>query len=250
MGFVTLEDLQGTIELVVFSRVWKNISTWLSEEDIVVAVGKVDRERGAVKILADQITADFTKVQAINGGSRKNARPSPPKSVPPGDPGAITQPPSAAVEEDELPPLPPAEPLDNSIALTFEGQADAASVGEPNPIEQAVSPQNNDHELSKVLHTLPPTPLGTFLDGEVKMVTVVLETTGDRQRDALRMRRVHGLLSSYPGNDRFEFLLFEASRRYQVDFPSSTTGYCPDLHAQLTSMLGEGVIRVETLRIQ
>ena len=82
------------------------------------------------------------------------------------------------------------------------------------------------------------------------MVTVLLETTGDRQRDALRMRRVHGLLTSYPGNDRFEFLLFEASRRYQVDFPSSTTGYCPDLHAQLTSMLGEGVIRIETLRIQ
>jgi DNA polymerase-3 subunit alpha len=250
MGFVTLEDLQGTIELVVFSRVWNNISTWLSEEDIVVAVGKVDRERGAVKILADQITTDFMKVNAINGDHRKVAQTPPPAPVPPLNSGVIAQPPVPSVEEKELPPLPAADTWDNSIALTFEGQSEAASVEEPGSIEQAVAPQKKDRELAEAQHILPPASFETFLDGEVKMVTVILETTGDRQRDALRMRRVHGLLTSYPGNDRFEFLLFEASRRYQVDFPSSTTGYCPDLHAQLTSMLGEGVIRVETLRIQ
>jgi DNA polymerase-3 subunit alpha len=250
MGFVTLEDLQGTIELVVFSRVWNGISTWLSEEDIVVAVGKVDRERGAVKILADQITHDFTKVRAINGVHRKVAQTPPKTPPPPRDSGAIPQPPSDSVGEEELPPHPAADIWDNSIALAFEGQSVATSVGEQVTIEQVVAPQNKDRELPEAPHALPLAPLETFLEGDVKMVTVNLETTGDRQRDALRMRRVHGLLTSYPGNDRFEFLLFESSRRYQVDFPSSTTGYCPDLHAQLTSMLGEGVIRVEILRIQ
>ena len=250
MGFVTLEDLQGTIELVVFSRVWKNISTWLSEEDIVVAVGKVDSERGAVKILADQITTDFTQVQAINDIHSKAVQTPPPVPVRPVEPRAITQPPADSIEEGELPPPPAIEPLDASIALTFKGQSAATSVEEPDPNEQAATLKRIDRQLSEAPHALPPTPLETFLDGEVKMITVILETTGDRQRDALRMRRVHGLLTSYPGNDRFEFLLFEASRRYQVDFPSSTTGYCPNLHAQLTSMLGEGVIRVETLRIQ
>jgi len=255
MGFVTLEDLQGTIELVVFSRVWKSISTWLSEEDIVVAVGKIDRERGAVKILADQITDDFSKVRAINGDHRKAAQTSPLTPVPAVDSGEIPQPPSNSGEGEELPPPPPppspdADIMDNSIALTFEGQSVATSVDESIPIEPVVAPQNKDRELSEAPPAFSPAPLETFLDGDVKMVTVLLETTGDRQRDALRMRRVHGLLTSYPGKDRFEFLLFEASRRYQVDFPSSTTGYCPDLHAQLTSMLGEGVIRIETLRIQ
>ncbi|MBE9480057.1 MAG: hypothetical protein IMY80_08835, partial [Chloroflexi bacterium] len=157
---------------------------------------------------------------------------------------------SDMVEELPPPPPPAADIRDNSIALTFEGQSVATSVGESGSIEPAVVPQNKDREISEAPPAFSPAPLETFLDGEVKMVTVHLETTGDRQRDALRMRRVHGLLTSYPGNDRFEFLLFEASRRYQVDFPSSTTGYCPDLHAQLTSMLGEGVIRIETLRIQ
>ncbi|MCK5054586.1 MAG: DNA polymerase III subunit alpha, partial [Anaerolineales bacterium] len=250
MGFVTLEDLQGTIELVVFSRVWKNISTWLSEEDIVVAVGKVDSERGSAKILADQITNDFTKVRAINGDRRKVVPTPAPAPDPPLDSRASRKPPSESIEEEELPPPPAADDWSNAIALTFEEQSVTTSVEGPNPIEHAVAPQKKDRELLEASRALSPAPLGTFLDKEAKMITVILETTGDRQRDALRMRRVHGLLTSYPGNDRFEFLLFEASRRYQVDFPSSTTGYCPDLHAQLTSMLGEGVIRVETLRIQ
>ena len=64
------------------------------------------------------------------------------------------------------------------------------------------------------------------------------------------MRRVHGLLTSYPGNDKYVFHVFEASRRYHLEFPNSTTGYCPELHSQLLSLLGEGTIRVEPLRMQ
>jgi DNA polymerase-3 subunit alpha len=250
MGFVTLEDLQGTIELVVFSRVWKDISRWLSEEDIVVVVGKVDRERGAAKVLADQITKDFTKVKAVNAKRREAAPTSTAVSDPPLEPEAIPQPPSKPIDIEDVEPFPVTDILDNSIALTFEAQPPGSLATDNDPIEQVTVPQNVVRESRESPQAIPPVPFESILDGDVKMVTVILETTGDRQRDALRMRRVHGLLTSYPGNDRFEFLLFEAARRYQVDFPSSTTGYCPDLHAQLTSMLGEGVIRVETLRIQ
>jgi hypothetical protein len=84
---------------------------------------------------------------------------------------------------------------------------------------------------------------------DLQMITVLLRSTGDRHRDALRMRRVHGLLTSYPGNDRFTFHVFETSRRYHLEFPSSTTGFCPELHAQLLSLLGEGAIQIEPLRI-
>ncbi|MBF8256036.1 MAG: dnaE, partial [Anaerolineales bacterium] len=42
MGFVTLEDLQGTIELVVFTRLWNEIAGWIEARKIVVVKGKVD----------------------------------------------------------------------------------------------------------------------------------------------------------------------------------------------------------------
>ena len=36
MGFVTLEDLQGAVELVVFARVWEEVNRWVQPGDIVV----------------------------------------------------------------------------------------------------------------------------------------------------------------------------------------------------------------------
>jgi hypothetical protein len=82
------------------------------------------------------------------------------------------------------------------------------------------------------------------------MLKVYLRSTGDRKRDTLRMRRVHGLLTSYPGSDRFVFHVFEASRRYHLEFPNDTTGYCSELLRQLQELLGEGNVQAEALRLQ
>jgi hypothetical protein len=87
-------------------------------------------------------------------------------------------------------------------------------------------------------------------DNDPRLLTIRLASTGDTQRDARRMRRVHGLLLSYPGGDRFVFHVFEASRQYHLEFPNSTTGLCRDLFTQLTILLGEGMVAVERLRLQ
>jgi DNA polymerase-3 subunit alpha len=59
MGFVTLEDVQGTIELVVFPKTWeKNWQTF--EVDAVVLVdGKVDAQSGDPKVLVDSVSTDL-----------------------------------------------------------------------------------------------------------------------------------------------------------------------------------------------
>ena len=68
------------------------------------------------------------------------------------------------------------------------------------------------------------------------------------KRDSRRMRRVHGLLTSYPGADRFEFNVHEHDEHnYQLRFPNHTTGYCPALERQLTELLGEGTVEVHSL---
>jgi hypothetical protein len=87
-------------------------------------------------------------------------------------------------------------------------------------------------------------------DTDPRLLTIRLTSTGDAQRDARRLRRVHGLLLSYPGVDRFVFHVFEASRQYHLEFPNSTTGFCKDLFTQLTLLLGEGMVAVERLRLQ
>jgi DNA polymerase-3 subunit alpha len=60
MGFVTVEDIQGSIDLVVFSRVWSRVHDWIESGMIVRVRGKVDKERGDPKVLADDISQELS----------------------------------------------------------------------------------------------------------------------------------------------------------------------------------------------
>jgi DNA polymerase-3 subunit alpha len=259
MGFVTLEDLQGQIELVIFSRVWKDVVRWLEQDAIVVAEGKVDRERGSPKILVDKISEDFSAFE--QNGNKK--------------PG-MAKINSARIQEPQIQPIvqpitdpiqPPDEQFDPAIndekpPLPMEDAWEETSSKSTNPIEIKVQTLDATdqkkttpavaqfQETTEATATVPSNWTGESIDSEPKIVTVMLDSSGDRNRDALRMRRVHGLLNSYPGNDRFAFLLFESSHRYLLEFPSSSTGYCAELHAQLVELVGEHRIRIETLRYQ
>ncbi len=248
MGFVTLEDIQGTIELVVFSRLWKSVVDWLEVDSIVVAKGKIDRERGEPKVLVDEITHDLEAMEPVKSQARRRPQARP---VEPGDPQEVPPLPDPATPPEEAPL--PAMP-DSAILMEAEMPAEPhADPRPPGPLPPEPPPVAAPEDPG----FFPPVSEGVFLEEaterrepDARMITITLESTGDRQKDALRMKRVHGLLTSYPGKDHFAFLLFEASRRYHLEFPNSTTGYCPELHGQLVEMLGEGGIRVEPLRVQ
>ncbi len=82
------------------------------------------------------------------------------------------------------------------------------------------------------------------------MITVLLRATGDKTRDVLRMRRIYGIASAYPGDDRLAFQVFERGRGYLVEFPNFTTGICSDLIAKLQFLVGSENVRVEAITFQ
>jgi DNA polymerase-3 subunit alpha len=301
MGFVTLEDLQGTIDLVIFTRVWRKVSGLLEEGKIVIAKGKVDRERGDPKILVDELTTDLSELEVAPGeSSRDDSAPfitSPPESetvvidsLPPAptlqeDPDDYFQAEQAEISAEDLEdegapeehseagdsetlPGKPAQPRAqihkggwtpdpqdhprsrrDETPETFPDSAGSQTGGSPSPkgygheraLQEPVEPREESPELVE---------LPRLSQGDFYMVKIILHSTGDKKRDALRMRRVHGLLTSYPGNDRFTFQVYEASRRYNLEFPNDTTGYCSELHAQLLKLLGEGSVQTEIQRLQ
>jgi DNA polymerase-3 subunit alpha len=55
MGFLTLEDIQGPIELVLFPRVWERFNKLITPDRVLVAEGKVDAAGGDPKILVDRL---------------------------------------------------------------------------------------------------------------------------------------------------------------------------------------------------
>ena len=65
MGFVTIEDLQGTIELVVFPRPWAKFNSLLEYDRVILVDGKVDNASGDPKVLVDSITNEFSMVSPL-----------------------------------------------------------------------------------------------------------------------------------------------------------------------------------------
>jgi len=55
MGFVTLEDLQGTVELVVFSDVYSKSHFLIKGEHPIFVMGNVDTDGETVKVIASEI---------------------------------------------------------------------------------------------------------------------------------------------------------------------------------------------------
>jgi len=99
----------------------------------------------------------------------------------------------------------------------------------------------------KVPYILPPTSVeGT---DSSHMITVVMRSCGDKVRDNLRLRKAFGVLFSYPGDDRFAFLVYERNRGFRVEFPNFTTGLCPELIARLNELVGAENVSVETITI-
>ena len=82
---------------------------------------------------------------------------------------------------------------------------------------------------------------------ETRMLTLAIHSTGDKKRDARRITRAHGLLKSFPGEDRFVFMLFENGKQYLVEFPNETTGLADDLIKALGTLIGEENLQIATI---
>ncbi|HWQ83976.1 MAG TPA: DNA polymerase III subunit alpha, partial [Anaerolineales bacterium] len=331
MGFVTIEDLQGTIDLVVFPRTWAEYSEIIDYDRIILVDGRVDAQGAEAKVLVDRITTEFSMV-------------SPLEPVPaPSSPGrGVSLPPEEDLEETtlvsdsaaayesnasysaaaSLNPLPtqsgeewdgdgPPPPdafapgleyggyradldLDAAVskppapAASQMGKIQAAEISEPTEIQETegerfiqpaeeilaaqaqvaevtedavppVTPAQPDI-LSRTLESIPFTreepasrpaylvsPVKPQAEGNVRMLTIVLRSTGDKTRDVLRLRRIHGIVTSYPGNDRFAFRVFERNRGYLLEFPNRTIGICAELSSRLSALLGPEQISIESI---
>ena len=80
-----------------------------------------------------------------------------------------------------------------------------------------------------------------------KQITILLRSTGDRERDRRRIKTIHGTLISFHGKDRFSFHIFEDGRGVLLDFPAATTQVCNEMLARLEKLMGEPSWRIEDI---
>jgi DNA polymerase-3 subunit alpha len=330
MAFVTIEDLQGSIELVIFPRTWSKFSELIHFDKIILVEGRLDTQGAEPKVLVDNVSTEFSSVTPAN------PQPDYLEYLAPGEPGwtepepflpttshrvqdaptetlATPQPISeqgsmptnengAPLSQEEDPPPPPDPfPLDweDSIsrpnetvtlrveaeAHTIETESDSTMAKiEPVPSDAQPLPDGPSNASSDDLapqttpvvaqrnspagsldttpkpdaqnrsqfagYLVPPITMVEEDDGTVRMLTIALRSTGDKTRDVLRLRRIHGMITSYPGNDRFAFHVFERGRGYLLEFPNFTAGLNPELLERLRSLVGAENLRLETITFQ
>ena len=328
MGFVTLEDMQGNIELVVFPSTWEKYHSVVAPDAVLIAEGKADTANGDPKILVDKLFevsledipvsdegglsaynfADVISSEDEDGNiydapvaplyqvperipepveympeaeeiaappSAQTARPAvskpAPKPVAAPAPARLVTPSKPQPSTD---PLEPPEMPDDWHLLMQDSQpaldeiplaAQTAPLVPPPPVESEVRPAVKpklDAPVVPLAVDEPPAPLPVMPilvapvilepSGETqpRMIKVVFRSTGDKLRDVRRLKGVHGRLRSYPGRDKFAFVVFEGNGHYQLEFPNDTTGICQTLLEKLAELVGEENVLVEPIRIQ
>jgi DNA polymerase-3 subunit alpha len=80
MGFVTLEDIQGNIELVLFPKTWQKTHEQLAVGRIIIVEGKVDTGSTPPKVLVDEIRTEIRILESLDTPKK------PPADQPPASP--------------------------------------------------------------------------------------------------------------------------------------------------------------------
>jgi DNA polymerase III subunit alpha len=293
MGFITIEDIQGLVELVLFPRVWQKFSREVENGQVITATGNVDIAEGKdPKVLVDSLEIQKLEDIPVIGETEVNIPdPSPrltdtetqdfqPFQDAPADQSETKSTMDQSFDDSPLPPEvddwylhePGFEARfkeDSAPQIVHGSVPTPPKVPAPidvkrKPINESSSMDSTMQENQQLPPSLPPgivslsyiippaTLNGTKKNKEdqPQMITIVLRSGGDKERDVRRLQRIHGLLHSSPGKDRFAFFINEKGSYYLIEFPNLSTGITPELLLKLKEMAGEENVRIEPIQIQ
>jgi DNA polymerase III subunit alpha len=290
MAFLTLEDIQGTVDLVLFPKVWQRYGDKLEPGQVISATGSLDAVEGVdPKVLVDQVVIE--ELPDLSSLPKETpAGPPEPPDIPPPPPAdshggngngrskAVPAPntshkskPAIPDWEEDIPPPPDGDDWYMDQPGNYHATMEVAPIfslpstrGIPSmdiPLAMDMSTPVIDQEVlvqasGNLAHSVPVEYiLPPFQDvalpqaGEEppKMITVTIESTGNKERDTRRLRHIHGILHSCPGKDRFSFLVQENGQSYMIQFPNDTTGFNLDIHNRLVEMVGAHNVRSEPI---
>jgi DNA polymerase-3 subunit alpha len=220
MAIATIEDLQGSIEVVVFPRLYETTAPTWREGEILLVAGRVDHKGEEISLLADLVTewesavargpeAFARDVASGDRGGRGGAR-RPPVAVGPGAPSPVAvgatagHGPGAGVAnagagpivspiraDDTLPPIEPAEPV--PTYLEAPGSAALAPEGDDEP------PVPDEARGRIVAAATADAPVAA---GPDTVLHVRFERAAPPDRLVSAMEQVKALLADRPGTTR------------------------------------------------
>jgi len=242
MGYITIEDLQSEIEMVLFPRAWEKYAGQVKEELVILAEGKVDATGAKPKLLLDKLSIinldALSQIKKRKPASVTNIREGIMESA---DPGWM--PPPEDLEEDDgwLKDIDDYDELvetNRMLPQVSKGIADSVNV----TLDPATVP-GFKYDIAPIVS------LDQAGQG-IRVITLVMRASDDRQRDIRKLKKLQGFLLSHPGSDHFIVEVIDSGQVTVLDFPNSSTHITNELMEQLEEMLGYGNIRVSPVVLQ
>ncbi len=258
MVIIQLEDWHESaisIEIVLFPRTWQEVVAKLDngdlgafdEGEVVQIGGKFDMSRGEPQIIADKVTqrfeimdtADTEAPSTYNAPDWIDANESPFETQIDDAPWAYYEEPPPIIDDAPPPwlqqdddiydeetgevvqPKQQEKPTPDAIIVPASASQNAPS------IEPQIAPEQQEPELPPHLR----------LDEEETppyWIVVTFKRSGDSSIDRRRLVRLHGLLRSYPGHDRFVIII---EGQGKLEFPNHTTGFSEKLFNDLLKVV-------------
>jgi DNA polymerase III subunit alpha len=272
MAVVTLEDIQGNIDCVMFPRTWEHYQDLIEVDKPLIVMGKADASRGDMQIITESVSQNLTI--ALPGDAQEDeqwAAPvynaAPEWAVDPGDNGGTLEiseedaldsremddPAAMGVSDQAEPPLseadfalpvtaPPKRPAEEPLAASQDQYQEIATVAS-SAVEQfesmILTRALKKHEnLANSAIEPPPPP---------RRITVTFRRGADADKDRRRLGRIQGFLIQHPGPDQFCFLIVDAAHTVTVNFERYSTDYDGPVKEFLLRECGAESIRVEPL---
>ncbi len=236
MAVAHIEDWHDSgeaIDVVFFPRTWDKFQDVIKEGVVISASGKVDNSRSELQIIGDTVSQNLSSL-------------APEQAAP-----EMIEPPSWAdgsyYEEETGEALPPPAyfPEPEPVAVVAPATQGAVAVRTPTVVPQLVAEPHSSRvevnwdqpddlsDLDLALANEKPTP-------PERWMMIYFRRSDDAEKDRRRLRHLHGILTQYPGKDRFTIILEDnKGSSYKMEFPNDTTSYCEDLIKDLLTVVGD-----------
>jgi DNA polymerase-3 subunit alpha len=207
MAFLTIEDLTGSVEVIVFPRTYEQVHFLLKRDSVVVVRGKVDIAEQQAKILAERIMpledAEEVEPLVVHAAAGNGS----------GEPGAFPH--GLAPEVSPDPRTPHSEP------------GTPADRRDPRSVEGASTEHRAPHRSVSA----------TPADRRALHLRVDASRVGEEG-----LHRLKELLGSRRGDQQVYLHLLSGGREVILDAQDLRVSATPELRAELEGMLGPGSV--------
>lgn len=251
MGFATLEDLAGAVELTIFPRTYAEVRERLVVEKVVMVRGKVDaREGGRVSVLVDTIQDYVDRAtaasigQPVKANGAGNGYTNGPQYGRSQTPVNTTMPPPiVAVAAASRPRGPIA-----GAWYDFGGEDEDDGLDLASPLE--VDEDTGESAMLPLAIDHTPTTRTVGLPTELaprRRIHVTLRAGRNTEDDIRHLGQIYALMAQhFRGPDAFYLYATRNGQRVMLEFPNDGTTYGPELERELVQLVGAENLRIES----